>query len=123
MRELEAVTVKLSRGSFTLRADNAALAELEDLYDKPFDEVVGGLLANMKIREVCKVTAIFARAAHPEVTDAAVLKAAPIIEDLKALREGIMAALFAALPPKKDAGDQAGDGGGGEAPARPFANG
>lgn len=121
MRELGGISVKLSRGSFTLRADNTALAELEDLYDKPFDEIVGGLLATMKIREVCKVAAVFAKATHPDATDAAILKAAPLIEDLKLLREGIMEALFEALPPKKDKGD-AGEGGDDQSAARPFGN-
>ena len=121
MRELGGISVKLSRGSFTLRADNTALAELEDLYNKPFDEIVGGLLATMKIREVCKVAAVFARATHPDITDAAILKAAPLIEDLKLLREGIMEALFEALPPKKDKGAEGGEGEG-ETVKRPFGN-
>lgn len=120
MRELQGVNVKLSRGSFTFRADNAALADLEDMYNKPFDEIVGGLLATMKIREVCKVAAVFAAANHPGITGADVLKAAPVIEDLKLLNEGIMEALFAALPPKQKEGSDAG----GEVESnRPFGNG
>lgn len=122
MRELQAVSVKLSRGSFTLRADNAALAELEDLYNAPFEDVVGQLLAKMKIRDVCKVAAVFARGEHPAINPADILKAAPIMEDLKALREGIMAALFAALPPKAEKDGDESEGGGNADNARPSEN-
>lgn len=121
MRELQAVTVKLSRGGFTLRADNAALATLEDEYDKPFDEVVSDLLGKMRIKQVCRVAAIFARATTPDVTAESVLNAAPTIEDLAALREGIQDALIAALPPKKDA--PAGDVPAAPVDSRPLGNG
>lgn len=123
MRELGGISVKLSRGSFTLRADNTALADLEDLYDKPFEVIAGELLGNMKIRELCKVAAVFAKAETPSVTAEEILKAAPILEDLRALRTGIQEALFAALPPKKDKGEATDGEGGGDAPQRPFGNG
>lgn len=100
MRDLQAVEIKLSRGSFVLRADNTALSDLEELYDKPFEEIVSNLFASLKIRDLCAVAAVFAKATHPNLNAHDVLKAAPLIEDLKALKDGVISALMAALPPK-----------------------
>lgn len=100
-RQLTAV-VELSGGAFTLRADNTALATLEEETGEDFDKVVAELLAKMKIKRVAHVFAVFARRHHPDITDDSALEAISTLEDLGTAKAGIMLALARALPPKQE---------------------
>ena len=120
MRTIDAVTVKLSGGSFTLLVDNAAIVRLEENYNIDVDKVSDVIFGKpLKIRKVCEVGACFIN--QDGVTAEALLKAAPLPEDLVELASGISKALVNYFPPKK-AGE--GSEGGDDAEAgRPFGNG
>lgn len=122
MRSIDAVVVKLSGGDFTLLADNAAFVRCEEEFNIPFKDI-GSLVfgESFRIKKVCEVAAVLAQNG---VTADVVLKAAPLPEDLAALRAGIEQALSNYLPPKskKDDDDNV-EGGGAIDPNRPLGNG
>ena len=121
-RQIPTVKVQLGNGELNLKATNEAFAELEDIFQKPFQDI-GAEIANMRIRHVCAVAATLARAAGAEnVKTDAVLKMTTNVEDIGVLRNALLESFFAALPPKKEGDEpapQQGEASAASAPERP----
>jgi hypothetical protein len=111
-------TIKLGATSYTMRFNYTALAVLEDLFDKPIDEVATMLSAEgfkPRLRDVQRMIFAGLRTDHPEVTYEGVAhlldEAVETGQTLQSVLGEAFAALSASQPdePEEAAADKPGE--------------